>query len=48
MGQSSASPILDLTSTDGLVGPQYKQLEQYKELINSIANSILTNLKKIS
>jgi len=48
LGQSSASPILDLTGADGLVGPQYKQLEQYKELINNIANSMLSNLGKIS
>lgn len=47
LGQSSASPILDLTASDGLVGPQYKQLEQYKDLISNIANSILTNLNKV-
>ncbi len=47
LGQSSASPILELTSADGLVGPQYKQLEQYKDLIDNISSSLLTNLNKI-
>lgn len=47
LGQSSASPILDLTGTDGLVGPQYKQLEQYQGLIDNISNRTMENLKKI-
>lgn len=47
LGQSSASPILDLTSSDGLVGPQFKQLEQYQILIEYISNRVLENLSKV-
>jgi cellulose biosynthesis protein BcsQ len=46
LGQSSASPILNLTNSDGLVGPQFKQLEQYQLLIDSISHRILSNLEK--
>jgi cellulose biosynthesis protein BcsQ len=46
LGQSSASPILDLTNADGLVGPQFKQLEQYQILIDYISQRVFANLKK--
>lgn len=45
LGQSSASPILDLTGSDGLVGPQFKQLEQYQQWIDFITDRIQLNLK---
>jgi cellulose biosynthesis protein BcsQ len=46
LGQSSASPILDLTNADGLVGPQFKQLEQFQILLDNISNRIIENLQK--
>ena len=48
LGQSSASPILSLTSSDGLVGPQFKQLEQYRVLLDAISKKVLSNLQKSS
>lgn len=47
LGQSSASPILDLNAADGLVGPQFKQLEQYQSIIDSITGKVFENLQLI-
>ncbi len=47
LGQSAASPILSLKTSDGLVGPQYKQLEQYRTLIDKISNNLTNNLLTI-
>jgi cellulose biosynthesis protein BcsQ len=48
LGQSNASPILKLNSSDGLVGPQFKQQEQYGQLLDFITNKIIDNLNKIN
>lgn len=48
LGQSNASPILELKNSDGLVGPQFKQQEQYGELLNFITGRIIDNLSKIN
>jgi cellulose biosynthesis protein BcsQ len=42
--QSVASPILDLQRSDGLVGSQYKQKENYDKIIKSICSKILKNI----
>ena len=44
LAQSVATPILDLKSSDGLVGAQYKQREDYETIINTIAENLYANL----
>lgn len=44
LAQSAAAPILDLQSSDGLVGSQYKQREDYAEIIAAIGDALLTRL----
>lgn len=44
LAQSVASPILELQRSDGLVGAQYKQREEYGQIIESISEKILRNL----
>ncbi|WP_031208805.1 ParA family protein [Halomonas huangheensis] len=44
LAQSVATPILDLKSSDGLVGAQYKQREDYEEIIKKIAKNLYANL----
>lgn len=44
LAQSVSSPILKLKSSDGLVGTQFKQQTEYNEIINGIAENILSNL----
>lgn len=46
LAQSVASPILDLKSSDGLVGAQYKQREEYEKIISGIAENLIVNLGK--
>ena len=44
LAQSVAAPILALKSADGLVGSQFKQREDYGEIIRTIVNNIIANL----
>jgi len=44
LAQSVSAPILDLRSADGLVGSQFKQREDYGEIIGSIVDKITANL----
>lgn len=44
LAQSVATPILDLKSSDGLVGAQYKQREDYENIIKTIAKNLYANL----
>ena len=44
LAQSVAAPILDLKSTDGLVGFQYRQRDDYETMISSIAQNLKRNL----
>lgn len=45
LAQSVASPILDLQRSDGLVGAQYSQREQYGKLLQSITEKILRKIE---
>ncbi|MBL8822798.1 MAG: ParA family protein [Planctomycetia bacterium] len=47
LAQSAASPIIDLQSSDGLVGAQYKQREQFGEIIQAVAAKMMNNLSKV-
>jgi len=44
LAQSVAAPILDLKSSDGLIGSQYKQRDDYKEIIASVSCRIADNV----
>jgi len=44
LGQSVASPILDLQSSDGLVGSQYRQRTEYTEILRNIAATLAANI----
>lgn len=44
LAQASNSPVHGLQSSDGLVGAQYSQQEQYTDIIQSVTDSLLTNL----
>jgi hypothetical protein len=44
LAQAVAAPILDLQASDGLVGAQYKQREEYGGIIETICGSIAKNL----
>lgn len=44
LAQSVAAPILDLKGNDGLVGSQFKQREDYSEILGLIVGNILRNL----
>ena len=46
LAQSNSSPILKLKGNDGLVGSQFKQQEDYQEILSKIVNRIFTNLQK--
>ncbi len=48
LAQSVASPILDLKSSDGLVGAQYKQREDYEMIISGIAEKLFLNLGELA
>jgi cellulose biosynthesis protein BcsQ len=45
LAQTRASPIISLTSKDGIVGSQYKMVEQYGEILKVIANNVVRNIK---
>jgi hypothetical protein len=44
LAQSVAAPILDLRSSDGLVGSQYKQRDDYEKIIRSVCRRITDSL----
>jgi cellulose biosynthesis protein BcsQ len=44
LAQAVAAPILDLQASDGLVGAQYKQREEYDGIIETICGNIRKNL----
>ncbi|WP_223067262.1 ParA family protein [Paenibacillus caui] len=44
LSQSANAPIFKLTSKDGIVGAQYSQIEEYKEMLESISMKLLTNI----
>jgi cellulose biosynthesis protein BcsQ len=45
LAQSNACPISKLKGDDGLVGTQFKQKEDFKEILTGIVKNILNNLK---
>lgn len=44
LAQSAAAPIFGLESADGLVGAQYKQREDYANIIAGIADAVLAKI----
>lgn len=44
LGQSVASPIIDLQSSDGLVGSQYRQRTEYTKILQHIAETLAANI----
>ncbi len=44
LAQSVAAPILALKSSDGLVGSQYKQRDDYESIIGSVSHRIAENV----
>ncbi len=44
LGQSNAAPILELRSSDGLVGSQYRQRDDYEKIIRSVCERIAANV----
>lgn len=48
LAQSNSSPILKLKGSDGLVGTQFKQQEDFKNILFNIVSNILSNLEKQS
>jgi len=46
LAQSNSSPILKLKGSDGLVGTQFSQQEDFKNILGVIVENIFTNLEK--
>lgn len=46
LAQSNASPILKLKKADGLVGTQFKQVQDYKNMLDNIVTNLFNNLSK--
>lgn len=46
LAQSNSSPILKLKGSDGLVGSQFKQVEEYRGILTNIVNHLFANLSK--
>lgn len=44
LAQSNASPILELKSSDGLVGSQYRQRDDYEKIIRAVCKRISENV----
>ncbi|WP_164984975.1 AAA family ATPase [Ammoniphilus sp. CFH 90114] len=44
LAQSNKAPMYNLTRTDGVVGGQTSSVKQYKEMLGSICDKILTNI----
>jgi cellulose biosynthesis protein BcsQ len=45
LAQSVAAPILELTSSDGLVGSQYRQRDDYEKIIRIVCMRIAENIE---
>lgn len=43
LAQSNASPLIGLKGVDGLVGSQFKQVEEYGRILEGIGNKIIHN-----
>jgi cellulose biosynthesis protein BcsQ len=48
LAQSVAAPILALRSSDGLVGSQYRQRDEYEAIIGSVSKRIFDNMGHVS
>lgn len=46
LAQSNSSPILKLRGSDGLVGAQFRQQEEYQSILSHIVSKIFNNLEK--
>ncbi|GLU50546.1 ParA family protein [Dyadobacter frigoris] len=46
LAQSNASPLLKLKGSDGLVGSQFKQVQDYQEILKKIVEKLFNNLNK--
>ena len=46
LAQTAHAPIHRLTAKDGLSGGQYQQQRQYQEFINTLARSLMRNLRR--
>jgi len=46
LAQTVSAPITSLKSLDGLVGSQFQQRDEYASIITSLAENLLSNLKK--
>jgi cellulose biosynthesis protein BcsQ len=46
LAQSNSSPILKLKGSDGLVGAQFRQQEEYQNILSHIVGKIFDNLQK--
>lgn len=44
LAQSANAPIIDLRSSDGLVGSHYNQAKRYVEILNSVATALARNI----
>jgi cellulose biosynthesis protein BcsQ len=44
LAQTRSSPIVSLTSSDGIVGSQYKMVEDYQQILRGIADRFLENI----
>lgn len=44
LAQSNASPLLKLKGSDGLVGSQFKQVQDYKKILKLIVENLFRNL----
>lgn len=45
LGQTRAAPIIKLASKDGIVGSQYKKVEDYEQILKGIASSFIRNVE---
>lgn len=45
LAQSAAAPIIDLKSTDGLVGSHYSQARRYAEILDEVATTLARNIE---
>jgi len=46
LAQSNSSPLLKLKGTDGLVGSQFKQVQDYERILKEIVDKLFNNLTK--
>lgn len=45
LAQSANTPIFALSAKDGIVGVQYKQIDEYKNMLQSISEKLLNNIQ---